>query len=82
VWIGVEVALLRHGAVAFDVHEAVFDRSRQHIHHFFTIWESEHTGEGLYDALMRACLLGVEVRLLLDDVESRNTRQGFFQPLV
>ncbi len=79
---GNEVALLRQGPAAFDALEAAFDRSRHHIHLVYYVWEPDHTGVRLRDALTRASSRGVEVRLLLDDVGSRNARRGFFQVLV
>ncbi len=79
---GNEVALLRQGPVAFNALEAAIVGARRHIHLVYYIWESDRTGERLRDALMRACQRGVEVRLLLDDVGSRSTRQEFFQGLL
>jgi cardiolipin synthase len=79
---GNEVALLRQGPMAFDALETAINRSRHHVHLVYYIWEPDRTGERMRDALTRACRRGVEVRLLLDDVGSRSTRQGFFQGLL
>ena len=51
---GNEVALLRQGPAAFDALEAAFDRSRHHIHLVYYVWEPDHTGVRLRDALTRA----------------------------
>ncbi|MEA2078782.1 MAG: PLDc N-terminal domain-containing protein, partial [Pseudomonadota bacterium] len=44
---GNQVALLRHGRVAFDALEAAIDRARHHIHLVYYIWEPDRTGERL-----------------------------------
>ncbi len=79
---GNEVALLRQGAVAFDTLEAAINCSSHHVHLAYYIWEPDPTGMRLRDALIRACNRGVEVRLLLDDVGSRNTGEEFFRGLL
>jgi cardiolipin synthase len=79
---GNEVTLFRHGAAAFDALESTLDKSNHHIHLVYYIWQPDHTGKRLRDALTRACQRGVEVRLLLDDVGSRSAGQTFFQCLL
>lgn len=79
---GNEIALFRKGQQAFDAIEKAIDKSHHHIHLLYYIWEPDQTGMRLRDALVRACQRGVEVRLLLDDVGSRNARQKFFQDLI
>jgi cardiolipin synthase len=79
---GNEVALFRQGPVAFDALEAAIDASCHQIHLVYYIWEPDNTGMRLRDALTRACLRGVKVRLLVDDVGSSSARQRFFQRLI
>jgi len=78
---GNKITLLRQGKVAFDTLQAAIDQSVHHIHLVYYIWQPDATGMRLRDALIRACLRGVEVRLLLDDVGSRTAKQVFFQDL-
>jgi cardiolipin synthase len=48
----------------------------------YYIWEADFTGIRLREALVRAARRGVKVRLLLDDVGSRQANTAFFAPLV
>lgn len=79
---GHEVTLFRKGSQAFDALEAAIHGARHHVHLVYYIWKPDRTGERLRDALVRACLRGIEVRLLLDDVGSRSARRAFFQELL
>jgi len=79
---GNEVMMLRQGAAAFEALETAFDQAQHHIHLIYYIWEPDSTGMRLRDALIRACHRGVMVRLLLDDVGSRNVGQRFFKSLL
>ena len=79
---GNDVLLLRQGSAVFDSLEAAIDQAQHHIHLVYYIWEPDRTGVRVRDALARAALRGVQVRLLLDDVGSRRTRRAFFTSLV
>lgn len=72
---------MRDGGQVFDALESAFDAATQHIHLLYYIWEADFTGERLRDALIRAVQRGVKVRLLLDDVGSRQATPRFFTPL-
>jgi len=79
---GNRVDLLRQGASVFEALEAALDRASYHVHLVYYIWEPDVTGARLRDALARAAARGVQVRLLVDDVGSRQARGVFFAPLV
>jgi cardiolipin synthase len=78
---GNAVEIMRDGGQVFDALESAFDAATQHIHLLYYIWEADFTGERLRDALIRAVQRGVKVRLLLDDVGSRQATPRFFTPL-
>ncbi|MBU0656594.1 MAG: cardiolipin synthase [Gammaproteobacteria bacterium] len=79
---GNSVDTMRDGGDVFAALENAFDTATRHIHLIYYIWEPDFTGERLRDALVRAAQRGVEVRLLLDDVGSRQAKQRFFAPLL
>jgi len=78
---GNAVDIMRDGAGVFTVLENAFDAAARHIHLVYYIWEPDYTGQRLRDALLRAAQRGVEVRLLLDDVGSRQAKPRFFADL-
>lgn len=79
---GNTVDVMRDGVVVFNALEKAFDAATRHIHLVYYIWEPDYTGERLRDALVRAARRGVKVRLLLDDVGSRQAKPAFFRPLL
>jgi cardiolipin synthase len=79
---GNAVEVMRDGGRVFSALEKAFDAATQHIHLLYYIWEPDYTGERLRDALVRAARRGVKVRLLLDDVGSRQAKPAFFTPLL
>lgn len=79
---GNAVEIMREGEMLFGALEQAFDAATQHIHLIYYIWEADYTGARLRDALIRAAQRGVNVRLLLDDVGSRQARERFFAPLL
>lgn len=79
---GNTVDIMREGREVFTALENAFDAASQHIHLTYYIWEPDDTGKRMQDALVRAARRGVEVRLLLDDVGSRQAKQRFFGPLL
>jgi cardiolipin synthase len=79
---GNAVEVMREGDALFDALEAAFDAATHHIHLTYYIWEADYTGKRLRDALVRAVQRGVTVRLLVDDVGSRQANARFFQPLL
>lgn len=78
---GNAVDIMREGSSLFAALEAACDAAVHHIHLVYYIWEPDYTGQKLRDALVRAALRGVKVRLLLDDVGSRQAKAAFFAPL-
>lgn len=74
--------IMRNGQDVFAELENAFDAASRHIHLIYYIWEPDYTGTRMRDALTRAVQRGVEVRLLLDDVGSRQAKQRFFSPLL
>lgn len=79
---GNAVEIMRDGAQVFAALERSFDAAQHHIHLLYYIWEADFTGKRLREALVRAARRGVKVRLLLDDVGSRQANTAFFAPLV
>ncbi|EIJ33845.1 cardiolipin synthase [Thiothrix nivea] len=79
---GNAVEVMRDGASVFTALEQAFDAATLHIHLVYYIWEPDFTGTCLRDALVRAAQRGVEVRLLVDDVGSRQANKRFFAPLL
>ena len=79
---GNAVEIMREGEALFDALESAFDNATQHIHLVYYIWETDYTGTRLRDALVRAARRGVQVRLLVDDVGSRQAKAGFFAALL
>lgn len=78
---GCGATLYRDGRQAFDALEQAIDTASHHVHLVYYLWEPDHTGARLRDALTRAAGRQVEVRLLLDDVGSRRTKNKFFASL-
>lgn len=79
---GNAVEVMREGEALFDALETAFDAATQHIHLVYYIWETDYTGMRLRDALVRAAHRGVKVKLLVDDVGSRQANTAFFASLV
>ena len=79
---GCEVEMYRDGRKALEALEQAIDTAQKHIHLIYYSWESDHTGRRFCQALERAARRGVEVRLLLDDVGSYQTKISFFTQLI
>lgn len=79
---GNAVDIVREGEQLFDTLEQAFAAATQHIHLIYYIWEADYTGERLRNALVQAAQRGVTVRLLVDDVGSRQANARFFAPLL
>ncbi|MEB4590479.1 cardiolipin synthase [Candidatus Thiothrix sp. Deng01] len=73
--------IMRDGKTVFAALEQAFAAAEHHIHLVYYIWEPDYTGGRMRDALIRAAQRGVEVRLLVDDVGSRQAGRRFFAPL-
>lgn len=73
--------MLIDGAATYD---ALFDavaKAEHHIHLEYYIFEPDHTGRALRDALCERARAGVRVRLLVDAVGSAWLGKGFLKPL-
>lgn len=56
--------------------------ARHHIHLEYYIWNPDHTGQRLLDALIERARAGVQVRLLLDAVGSSAMKTRHLRPLL
>ena len=56
--------------------------ARQHVHLAYYIYNPDHIGTALRDALVERARAGVQVRVLLDAMGSKACRQRFFAPLL
>lgn len=74
--------LLIDGAAKFDAVLAAVAQAREHVHLEYYIYQPDHIGTALRDALVERARAGVRVRLLLDAVGSGRTKTRFLQPLV
>jgi len=79
---GNAVDIMREGETLFALLEQAFAAATQHIHLVYYIWEVDYTGARLRNALVQAAQRGVTVRLLVDDVGSRQANARFFAPLL
>src|SRR5258708_18664317 len=69
---GNEVELLTDYAGAIDRLIADIDQARHHVHLLYYIYGDDETGRRVADALARAVKRGVECRVLMDAVGSKN----------
>ncbi|RPD85313.1 cardiolipin synthase [Luteimonas sp. 100069] len=76
-----EVTLLVDGAAKYTAVLADIARAEHHVHLEYYIYEPDHTGAALRDALVERARAGVRVRVLLDFVGSSASRR-FFTPLL
>jgi len=75
---GNAIRLLRNGAEAFPAWLEAIERARQRISFEMYIFSDDAIGRRFAEALSRAALRGVEVRLLYDYVGCRLTPREFF----
>ncbi|WP_305804765.1 cardiolipin synthase [Stenotrophomonas sp. YIM B06876] len=69
------------GAATYAAILAAVAQARRHVHLQYYIFEPDHTGTALRDALVERARAGVRIRLLLDAVGSSRLRRHFLQPL-
>jgi cardiolipin synthase len=67
----------KYAALLEDVRQA-----RHHVHVAYYIYNPDHIGAELRDALAERARAGVQVRLLLDAMGSKKTRRAFLAPLL
>lgn len=76
------VQLLVDGAAKYDALLAAVAQARDFVHLEYYIYQPDHTGTALRDALVARARAGVKVRLLLDSVGSNEVSKRFLRPLV
>jgi cardiolipin synthase len=77
-----EVRLLVDGAAKYDALLADIRAATTHVHLEYYIYEPDHTGAALRDALVERARAGVKVRVLLDAVGAKNAPRRFFNSLL
>lgn len=77
-----DVRLLVDGGATYSAIIADIARARSHIHLEYYIYQPDHSGSALRDALIERARAGVKVRLLMDAVGSSSTPAKFFRDLV
>lgn len=75
------VELLINGVQTYDALIAAFDQATHHIHLEYYIFEPDHTGTRIRDALIEQAKRGIKIRLLLDRLGSKNAKEIFLRPL-
>lgn len=79
---GLAVDLLTSGADTFDAIERAIFQAEHHVHLEYYIFEPDHTGLRIRDALIQKAYQGVQVRLLVDALGSKKLNHAFLQPLL
>ncbi|MGV8960079.1 MAG: cardiolipin synthase [Stenotrophomonas sp.] len=69
------------GAATYAAILGAVAQARRHVHLEYYIFEPDHAGTALRDALVERARAGVKIRLLLDAVGSSRLRNRFLQPL-
>ena len=77
-----QVEWLVDGAATDAAILAAVAGARRHVNLEYYIFEPDHAGTALRDALVERARAGVKVRLLLDAVGSSGIRRRFMQPLL
>lgn len=76
------VQWLVDGAATYAAILEAVAQARRHIHLEYYIFNPDHAGTTLRDALVERARAGVKVRLLLDAVGSSKIRKAFLRPLL
>ena len=76
-----EIELLINGTNTFAALVQAFAEAKQHIHLEYYIFEPDQTGTRIREALIAAAKRGVQVRLLMDRLGSKNINEKFLRPL-
>ncbi|GAB2511777.1 cardiolipin synthase [Lysobacter humi (ex Lee et al. 2017)] len=77
-----DVRLLVDGAAKYAALLEAIASAREHVHVEYYIFEPDHSGAAIRDALAERARAGVKVRLLLDAVGSAKLRRRFLAPLI
>jgi cardiolipin synthase len=75
------VKLLINGVQTYDALIDAFGQATHHIHLEYYIFEPDHTGTRIRDALIAQAMRGIKIRLLLDRLGSKNASEAFLAPL-
>ncbi|MBI0320624.1 cardiolipin synthase, partial [Streptomyces javensis] len=70
------------GAATYAALHDAIAQARDHVHLEYYIFNPDHAGTALRDALVERAQAGVQVRLLLDAVGSSALPRRFLQPLL
>ncbi|WMJ71097.1 cardiolipin synthase [Stenotrophomonas sp. 24(2023)] len=76
-----EVTWLVDGGATYSALLDAIAQARHHVHLQYYIFNPDHAGTAVRDALVERARAGVQVRLLLDAVGSSAVSQRFLQPL-
>jgi cardiolipin synthase A/B len=76
-----DIQLLVNGVSTFSALLQAFNEAAHHIHMEYYIFEADHTGTQIRDGLIVQAKRGIQVRLLLDRMGSKNITEKFLQPL-
>jgi len=77
-----EVEWLVDGGATYAALLEAIGQARDHVHLEYYIFEPDHVGTAVRDALVEAARRGVQVRLLLDAVGAGRIRPRFLKPLL
>ncbi|MCD9085196.1 cardiolipin synthase [Stenotrophomonas sp. SY1] len=77
-----DVDWLVDGAATYAAIIQAIGQARRHVNLEYYIFEPDHAGTAMRDALVERARNGVKVRLLLDAVGSSRIRRRFLQPLL
>ncbi|HZU99416.1 MAG TPA: cardiolipin synthase [Planctomycetota bacterium] len=79
---GNTVELLLDGEATFSRIRSAIQSASSHVNVEYYIWRDDDTGRALRDLLVDVQKAGVQVRVLVDDVGSREANLRFFRPLL
>ncbi|MGE8213492.1 MAG: cardiolipin synthase [Stenotrophomonas sp.] len=77
-----DVDWLVDGAATYAAIIAAIGQAQRHVNLEYYIFEPDHAGTAMRDALVERARAGIKVRLLLDAVGSSKIRKRFLQPLL
>ena len=77
-----KVELLIDGGAKYEALLEAVAQAREHIHLEYYIFQPDHIGTELRDALIERARAGVQVRLLIDAVGSGKCKHAFIKPLL
>lgn len=79
---GNDVRVLRNGTETFPALEEAIRGAKHHVHLEYYIWNPDTVGARLRDLLVERARAGVQVRVLVDALGSRDAGERFFAPLI